>query len=247
MAGDPQGERWQGYLSDVRIYDRDLSEAEIQTVMQGVSPAAECAVNPSPADKKATDVPRDVVFNWGPGQYAKTHDVYFGTVFDDVNNASRTDDPRGLLVSQDQDANSYDPAGLLAFGQTCYWRVNEVNDADTPASWEGDVWSFTIPEPFVVDDFEKYNDRCNRIFFTWVDGQPNNGSADCGVAPSSGNGMGSMVGNASVPFAEQTIVLKGTQSLPLAYDNTAGRGYSEAVRTLDPSQDWTALARSPVI
>ena len=28
--------------------------------------------------------------------------------------------------------------------------------------------------------------------------------------------------------------------MPLAYDNTTGKGYSEAVRTLDPSQDWTA-------
>ena len=50
--------------------------------------------------------------------------------------------------------------------------------------------------------------------------------------PSSGNGTGSTVGNVSAPFAEQTIVHNGKQSMPLAYDNTSGKGYSEAVRTL---------------
>ena len=47
----------------------------------------------------AVDVPRDVVLSWKPGGYADTHDVYFGTVFADVDTASRTD-PKGVLASQ---------------------------------------------------------------------------------------------------------------------------------------------------
>jgi hypothetical protein len=69
--------------------------------------------------KEAVDVLRDAILGWTPGQYAQTHDVYFGTVFDDVNNASRTD-TKGVLASQDQTAATFDPVGLLAFGQTYY-------------------------------------------------------------------------------------------------------------------------------
>ena len=57
---------------------------------------------PAPATN-AMDVPRDVVLGWTPGPYAETHDVYFGTGFDDVNDASRAN-PLGVLVSQGQDA-----------------------------------------------------------------------------------------------------------------------------------------------
>jgi hypothetical protein len=90
----------------------------------------------------AADVPRDKGVQWGPGKFAKTHDVYFGTRFDDVNTASRAS-PMGVLVSQGQDAATYDPAGLLAFGQTYYWRVDEVNAAPDSTLYTGKIWSFT--------------------------------------------------------------------------------------------------------
>jgi hypothetical protein len=45
------------------------------------------AKNPSPAD--GTSVAGDVVLSWLPGDYAVSHDVYLGTDFNDVNNASR--------------------------------------------------------------------------------------------------------------------------------------------------------------
>ncbi len=44
------------------------------------------AADPDPADG-AADVPRDVVLSWTPGEFADLHDVYFGTSFDDVNDA----------------------------------------------------------------------------------------------------------------------------------------------------------------
>jgi hypothetical protein len=97
----------------------------------------------------------------------------------------------------------------------------------------------STPDYGVVDDFESYNDRCNRIFFTWVDGFGHNGSTDCGVAPSAGNGSGSTVGNVNPPFAERTLIHGGLQSMPLAYDNTSGKSFSEAIRTFATAQDWT--------
>jgi len=81
-----------------------------------------------------------------------------------------------------------------------------------------------------VDDFESYNDidppdpGSNRIFEAWLDGYgiPTNGA---------------LVGNDLPPYAEQTIVHSGIQSMPYFYDNSVG--YSEATLTLTYPRDWT--------
>jgi regulation of enolase protein 1 (concanavalin A-like superfamily) len=107
---------------------------------------------PSPVDG-SKDISTGASLSWTPGVYAEKHDVYFGTNFNNVNNASRTDDPNGVLVSQNQDANSYNPSGL-EYGKTYYWRVDEVNDTNI---WKGDVWSFTteyLDSGYVLGDWE---------------------------------------------------------------------------------------------
>jgi hypothetical protein len=80
-----------------------------------------------------------VVLSWSPGRYYAKHDVYLSTNANAVINASRAN-PLGVLVSQDQDANTYDPCGLLEFSTTYYWRIDEVND---PNIWKGEFWQFT--------------------------------------------------------------------------------------------------------
>ena len=130
---------YSGLLDEVRICNHALSEQEVLDAMTGASRSVSSV--PNPADG-AIDVVRDVVLGWKAGPYAKTHDVYFGTGFNDVNNASRAN-PMGVLVSQGQDANTYDPAGLLTFGQTYYWRVDEVNAPPDSTIYKGDIWSFT--------------------------------------------------------------------------------------------------------
>ena len=107
-------------LDDVQVYDHLLTPEEIAQAMEGVGP--ELAADPSPGNE-ITDVPRDVVLSWTAGEFAATHDVYLGTVFDDVNDASRTD-ARGVLASQGQAATEYAPDGYLEFGQTYYWRID---------------------------------------------------------------------------------------------------------------------------
>ncbi|UCD49830.1 MAG: discoidin domain-containing protein [Phycisphaerales bacterium] len=97
--------------------------------------------DPQPASE-ATDVLRDVVLSWTPGEFAATHDVYLGTSLDDVNNATRAN-PLDVLVSQGQTGTTYD-AGRLEFGQTYYWRVDEVNAAPDNTIFAGPVWSFTV-------------------------------------------------------------------------------------------------------
>jgi hypothetical protein len=80
----------------VRLFDHDESSTnkpnfdDMKRVAEYGIADARLAYDQTPADK-ATDVPRDVVFSWTPGKYAGTHDVYFGTNFDDVNNATNLD------------------------------------------------------------------------------------------------------------------------------------------------------------
>lgn len=90
----------------------------------------------------ATEVPCDVVLTWTPGDFAQTHDVYFGTSWDAVLDANRTS-PLDVLVSRDQEPNAYDPLECLEFGQTYYWRVDEIGAAPDFTIYRGPVLSFT--------------------------------------------------------------------------------------------------------
>ncbi len=76
--------------------------------MQRIGANPGLAVMPSPA-VAAKDVPTDTALSWTPGQFAATHDVYFGKAFADVNTAGRTS-ALGVLVSQGQTETSL-PAG----------------------------------------------------------------------------------------------------------------------------------------
>ena len=135
---------FQGAIDEVKIYDRALSVEEILQDMEG-PPSYAFATGPNPPDG-ATDVQRSVVLSWTPLIHAGKHDVYLGTNSNDVSGADRAN-PLNVLKSQNQDPNTYDPPGLLDFGQTYYWRVDEVNGPPDFTIHPGDVWSFTA-EPF---------------------------------------------------------------------------------------------------
>jgi hypothetical protein len=115
----------------------------------------------------------------------------------------------------------------LDLGSTYFWRIDEVNDIETPTTWQSDIWSFATQEFIVVDDFESYGDwPPDEIYTTWLDGylDPANGS---------------QVGNLSPPFAETTIVHGDKQSMPMLYSNTGGAAFSEGTRTFAVPQNWT--------
>ena len=130
---------WIGAIDEVKLYDHGLSEAEVLDAMKVRD--VELSYNPSPADD-AKDVPLDTILSWLPGNYAVTHDVYLGTNWDDVNNASAADS-LGVLVIQGQGASEYVPAEGLELDQSYYWRVDEVNGAPDYTVFKGKVWSFT--------------------------------------------------------------------------------------------------------
>ncbi len=222
-----------GMLDDVRFYDHALEETELGPIMEGqVELPGPRAARPKPADG-ATGVPMDTALSWKEGLFADTHDVYFGTVYDDVNDASRDDDPNAVLVSLNQNETTYEPADLLEFGQRYYWRVDEVNAPPEATVYKGDIWSFMIVNYLIVDDFEDYNDfPPDDIFSTWTDGwdDPTNGSTIGYEDPDF---------NAGEHFVETTIVHGGEQAMPYFYNNRGTANYSEAKRAFSPAQDWT--------
>ena len=52
-----------------------------------------------------------------------------------------------MLLSEGQADATYQPPTVLEFGQTYYWRIDEVNAPPDSTIYRGDVWSFTV-EPF---------------------------------------------------------------------------------------------------
>jgi len=179
--------------------------------------------NPQPANG-AVDVPMAATLSWTSADNATSHELYFGTDADAVKNATTASPeyigPRAL------GAESYDPGGL-AWDSSYAWRVDEVYATETI---KGLVWSFATAAFISVDDFESYNDidppdaNSNRIFDIWIDGF---GTTD----------NGALVGNDLPPYAEQTIVHGGAQSMPYFYDNA--NKTSEATLTLVYPRDWT--------
>ena len=134
---------FEGLLDEIKIYSRALKQKEIQSLVGGF----ETAFDPSPEDE-ATDVPWDTGLGWQPGGFADQHDVYFGSSFDDVNSATATVDPAGVYRGR-QLLSRYAMGETLGFGQTYYWRVDEVNAAPDDTVFTGDIWSFTV-EPLAI-------------------------------------------------------------------------------------------------
>ncbi len=185
----------------------DIANVRVRTHLVQSS----AAFNPTPVNG-AKNVPADKVLSWSPGHSADKHVVYFGTAPSDVDtNANPVSDP-----VQPQDANSFDPGGL-ELGRTYYWRVDEINSNDVNNPVTGNIWSFTVVDHLVVDDFESYNNSDNPIYITWKE---------------SG---GAYVNITTYP------TLRCMQSMAFDYYNRDD-SYSEATRTFDPPQDWAAAA-----
>ena len=179
--------------------------------------------NPLPA-YAATDVQMNPILNWTPADSAASHQLYFGTDKDAVRSAD-TGSPE-YVGSKALGAESHDP-GLLEPDATYYWRVDEVDGQGNTS--KGPLWIFTTGGFLLIDDFEGYTDddaAGEAIWQTWIDGFgiPDNGA---------------QVGYLMPPYAEQTNVHSGSQSMPLMYVNEAGVTNSEASLTLTAPQDWT--------
>jgi len=178
--------------------------------------------NPQPVNG-AADVSMATILSWTAADNATSHHVYLGLDKDAVRSADTTSPE--YQGDKALGAESYDP-GLLEAYTTYYWRVDEVYNGNTV---KGSVWSFTVGAYLLVEDFESYTDddaAGQAIWQVWIDG--------FGVADN-----GAQVGYLMPPYAEQSIVHGGAQSMPLTYVNDAGVTNSEAVLTLATLRDWT--------
>jgi len=224
-----------GMIDDVRIYDYALSDAEIKEAMRG-DPLL--AWNPKPANNSTPNVKDAASLGWQPGNKASQHDVYFGTDKNAVADAD-TSDTTGIYRGR-QAAVTYTPAeGVEWGGGPYYWRIDQYNTDGTVSN--GRLWSFTVADFALIDDFESYNADDNQIWYAWHDGL---GYGVPGVDPYfAGNGTGAAVGDeTTASYAEQTIVRPGSlQSMPFSYDNNK-QGYSKYSETelkLTGSRNWT--------
>ncbi len=91
----------------------------------------EKASYPSPANG-ATGASISADLSWAAGDYAVSHDVYFGT----------DPTPDATEFQGNQPGTTFDP-GPMSLASTYYWRIDEVDTGNPASPWIGDVWSFT--------------------------------------------------------------------------------------------------------
>ena len=213
---------YNGGIDDVRIYNSALTQDDI---IEAMREDLLIAWAPSPTNGATMDIKHTQLLTWLPGDDAVQHDVYFGSDEDAVADADITT----AEVYKGRQSNAiYTPTGL-EWGTTYFWRIDEINSDGTISM--GKIWSFTIADYLVVDDFEDYNDYPpDEVWNTWIDGygDPTNGSTSGYPDPDF---------NAGEHYLESNTVHSGVYSFPLFYDNAAG--ISEATKSQTSLRDWT--------
>jgi len=229
-----------GMIDDVRIYDKALTQEELDLVMR-IDPLR--AWRPYPANGSIVDVRTATPLTWSAGDSAAKHDVYLGTDANAVGAADASD--AAGIYRRRQNAADYTPEDI-AWGQKYYWRVDEINADETIT--RGKVWTFNMADYLIVDTFESYtNNSPDRVFQTWVDGM---GYSPDDYFPDGhpGNGSNAAVGNDiwspdspdyNGNIMERTNVYSGSQAMPMDYNNIISPYYSEAERTWATAQNWT--------
>jgi dienelactone hydrolase len=124
-------------LAQLRILTPPDSEVYIDDISVIINDPL-LAKNPSPAYGEIDVIPQIAVLNWEPGDYAAQHDVYVGTDFQQVTDATTTSSCYQGRV----DVNNFNAGtlGILEPETLTYWRIDEVNDTNV---WTGEVWNFT--------------------------------------------------------------------------------------------------------
>ena len=223
---EASGRFYEGAIDDARIYNRALTADEIRLAMRGDTARA---WDPSPPNGRPAGIDVASTLSWSAGDGASEHDVYFGTGRDAVA-AADASDASGVYKGR-RNATSYTPDGVTMNSGPFYWRIDEV--AADGASVEGTVWSFSVTDHILIDDFESYNDipagesGSNLVYATWVDGFDN--------PTANGSTMGYVTGVS----LETVNVHGGRKSVPFGFNNTAAP-VSEVVRTFTTARDWTA-------
>ncbi len=160
------------------------------------------AVNPSPADGDV-GVPVSTVLDWIEAQFATSCELWFGV--------------EGTMqkVSPGPAGSAFDP-GILEFGRTYQWRVDQVGPGGVV---QGRSWTFTTCDCQMVEDFESYLGNLD-IQSMW----PHNISGDWKYV---------FLG------IDADKVHSGVNAMTYEYQNQAEPFFTVATRTLARTQNWT--------
>ena len=147
---DASGNWFYGSMDDVRVYDRALTQAEIEPLTVRYE-----ASNPYPPDGVGTAPVYSgdnvyLMLDYTPSTQATTNTAYFSDNIDDVISRDEAHclgsvppwpliDEEAFVVGYDDDAIEEFARAPLVFGETYYWCVDEF---DGTQPWPGEVWSF---------------------------------------------------------------------------------------------------------
>jgi hypothetical protein len=224
-----------GRLAMVQM-DYDVTNPGKTTVWATVSNPTQARA-PQPQDGVTVQLVDSKAIIWTPGDKAVRHDVYFGTDQNAVTDAD-TSDATNIYRGRINESGYILPE-TLEWGQTYYWRIDEIEADDTVHT--GPVWSFTVADYLLVDDFEGYDTGDNQIWYSWKDGF-GYGTPDEPNSYYAGNGTGAAVGDETTASYTEELIVHGTgHSMPYYYDNNKNgyAKYSEAEKTLSYPRDWT--------
>ncbi|MBN2128742.1 MAG: hypothetical protein JW741_04570, partial [Sedimentisphaerales bacterium] len=135
--GAGPADMFQGVLDEAVVFDEALSDADI-AAHAAVALSIKRASSPQPGNE-AMLTATSVDLTWAPGARATSYDVYFGTSFDEIDQAT----PESDAFQGNQATTELEVADLIP-GQTYYWRVDAINETDPESPWRGEVWTFWV-------------------------------------------------------------------------------------------------------
>lgn len=153
-----------------------VADAKDLSVLNKHLYAKQKATNPYPTNM-TNNIPNRTMLTWESNEFTQSQDVYLGTDYYDVSNAT----PNDSSYMGRQEANSYDP-GELDVHTTYYWRVDHVNtykwridekhEVESTLACEGSVWQFTTGG-IIADHYPE--DRSSGVdgwpaILSWVSG-----------------------------------------------------------------------------
>ena len=231
LSYDPNLEFATQYYWRIDVNDPNGGNPVIHTGLLWTFSTGGKAYNPSPEFKETVvannvltqDTVSSVSLSWQAAPGVVSHEVYFGTNFDDVNSADTSDTTGIYKGSQGVEDTNYGP--LTVKGDvTYYWRIDEVNE---PNRWKGDIWSFSVPFYFYSgEDFEAYG-KTTYLRDVWKDGTDVNNNTGSIIELQTDN--------------TKPVVHEGHNSMKFEYDNSGSGGtecYSE-IRGKCIVKNWT--------
>ncbi|HUU17598.1 MAG TPA: LamG domain-containing protein [Sedimentisphaerales bacterium] len=170
------GSAFDGFIDEVALFDVALEAEDVEAIMNnglaGVLGDQPLASRPNPKDGSLI-LDTWVNLSWSPGDFAVSHDIYMGENFDDVNNGIESTfvgNQEGTFIVAGFPGFPM-PEGLVP-GTTYYWRIDEVNEAESNSPWKGDIWSFSIApktayDPLPIDSAESVS---VDVELSWTEG-----------------------------------------------------------------------------